>query len=82
MGQAELLTAGLLVAVAAAIMRRLGAPRRLVSSIEGEGLFNDATALVAYRVPASRLNTKRLHMKAYPEEEAHGEQGHARQTAS
>jgi CPA1 family monovalent cation:H+ antiporter len=35
---------------AAVIMRRLGAPRRLVSAIEGEGLFNDATALVAYRV--------------------------------
>jgi monovalent cation/hydrogen antiporter len=35
---------------AAAIMRRLGAPRRLVSAVEGEGLFNDATALVAYRL--------------------------------
>src|SRR5881398_74841 len=35
---------------AAAIMRRFDAPRRLISSIEGEGLFNDATALVAYRV--------------------------------
>jgi CPA1 family monovalent cation:H+ antiporter len=35
---------------AAAIMRRLGVPRRILSSIEGEGLFNDATALVAYRV--------------------------------
>lgn len=35
---------------AAAIMRRLDVPRRMVSSIEGEGLFNDATALVAYRV--------------------------------
>src|SRR5262250_2827846 len=35
---------------AASIMRRLGVPRRMVSSIEGEGLFNDATALVAYRV--------------------------------
>src|SRR5919205_2143546 len=35
---------------AATIMRRLDAPRRLVSSLEGEGLFNDATALVAYRV--------------------------------
>jgi CPA1 family monovalent cation:H+ antiporter len=35
---------------ATTIMRRLDAPRRLVSSIEGEGLFNDATALVAYRV--------------------------------
>src|SRR5215217_5508505 len=35
---------------AATIMRRLDAPRRMVSSIEGEGLFNDATALVAFRV--------------------------------
>lgn len=35
---------------AATIMRRVGAPRRLISSIEGEGLFNDATALVAFRV--------------------------------
>lgn len=35
---------------AGTIMHRLNAPRRLVSSIEGEGLFNDATALVAYRV--------------------------------
>ncbi|MDQ3850248.1 MAG: Na+/H+ antiporter [Actinomycetota bacterium] len=34
----------------ATIMRRLGVPRRLVSAVEGEGLFNDATALVAYRV--------------------------------
>jgi CPA1 family monovalent cation:H+ antiporter len=35
---------------AGVIMRSLDAPRRLVSSIEGEGLFNDATALVALRV--------------------------------
>jgi monovalent cation/hydrogen antiporter len=35
---------------AAAIMRRVGVPRRLVSLVEGEGLFNDATALVAYRI--------------------------------
>jgi Na+/H+ antiporter len=34
----------------AAIMRRLGVPRRLVSLVEAEGLFNDATALVGYRV--------------------------------
>jgi len=34
----------------ATIMRRLGVPRRIVSLVEGEGLFNDATALVAYRV--------------------------------
>jgi Na+/H+ antiporter len=35
---------------AATIMRRLELPRRLVSSVEAEGLFNDATALVAYKV--------------------------------
>jgi CPA1 family monovalent cation:H+ antiporter len=35
---------------ATAIMRRLGAPRRIVNLIEGESLVNDATALVAYRV--------------------------------
>jgi CPA1 family monovalent cation:H+ antiporter len=35
---------------AGAIMRRLGAPRRLVNVIEGESLVNDASALVAYRV--------------------------------
>jgi len=34
---------------ATAIMRRLGAPRRLVNVIEGESLVNDATALVAYK---------------------------------
>ena len=31
------------------IMRRLGAPRRIVTVLEGEGLINDATALVLYR---------------------------------
>ncbi len=35
---------------ATAVMRRLGAPRRLVNIVEGESLVNDATALVAYRV--------------------------------
>ena len=40
---------------AAAIMRRLDAPRRLVSGIEGEGLFNDVTALVAYRVAVAAV---------------------------
>ena len=35
---------------ATAIMRRVGAPRRLVNIVEGESLVNDATALVAYRV--------------------------------
>ena len=31
------------------IMRRLGAPRRIATVLEGEGLINDATALVLYR---------------------------------
>src|SRR4051794_6295678 len=39
----------------AAIMRRLGVPRRLVSAVEGEGLFNDATALVAYKVAVAAV---------------------------
>jgi CPA1 family monovalent cation:H+ antiporter len=40
---------------ATVIMRRLGAPRRMVSAIEGEGLFNDATALVAFRVAVAAV---------------------------
>ena len=35
---------------ATTIMRRLGAPRRVVNFVEGESLVNDATALVAYRI--------------------------------
>lgn len=34
---------------ATAIFQRLGAPRRVVTILEGESLVNDATALVAYR---------------------------------
>jgi CPA1 family monovalent cation:H+ antiporter len=34
---------------AAAIMHRLGVPRRIVNIVEGESLVNDGTALVAYR---------------------------------
>jgi Na+/H+ antiporter len=40
-------------AAATAIMRRVGAPRRLVNILEGESLFNDATALVVYRIAVS-----------------------------
>src|SRR5436305_7390665 len=40
---------------AAVIMRRLGMPRRLVNAVEAEGLFNDATALVAYRVAVAAV---------------------------
>jgi monovalent cation/hydrogen antiporter len=35
---------------ATAIMRRLGAPHRIVNLVEGESLVNDAAALIAYRV--------------------------------
>jgi Na+/H+ antiporter len=34
---------------ATSVFRRLGAPRLVVTLVEGEALFNDATALVAYR---------------------------------
>jgi len=34
---------------ATAIARRLGVPRRVVTTVEGESLVNDATALVLYR---------------------------------
>src|SRR5215217_7316837 len=40
---------------AAAIMRRLDVPPRVLTSVEGEGLFNDATALVAYRVAVTAV---------------------------
>jgi CPA1 family monovalent cation:H+ antiporter len=39
----------------AAIMRRLEVPRFLVSAVEAEGLFNDATALVAYKVAVAAV---------------------------
>jgi CPA1 family monovalent cation:H+ antiporter len=39
----------------AAIMRNLGVPRRFVNIVEAEGLFNDATALVAYRVAVAAV---------------------------
>jgi Na+/H+ antiporter len=37
-------------AAATAILRRVGAPRRMVNILEGESLFNDATALVMFKV--------------------------------
>jgi CPA1 family monovalent cation:H+ antiporter len=35
---------------AIAVLRPLGAPAALTAVLEGEGMFNDATALVAYRI--------------------------------
>lgn len=40
-----------------AILRELGAPRRLAVVIEGEGLVNDATALVLYRFAVAAIVT-------------------------
>src|SRR5262245_52598520 len=37
-------------AAATAIMRRVGAPRRMVNILEGESLVNDAAALVTYKI--------------------------------
>jgi CPA1 family monovalent cation:H+ antiporter len=55
MGWAVACTLGAIVAptdpiAATTIARRLGVPRRIVSVLEGEGLLNDGTALVAYKV--------------------------------
>ena len=38
-----------------AVAGRLGLPRRMVSILEGEGLLNDATALVLYRVAVAAV---------------------------
>jgi Na+/H+ antiporter len=42
---------------ATSIASRLGAPRRIVTIIEGESLVNDATALVLYRVAVVAVTT-------------------------
>jgi monovalent cation/hydrogen antiporter len=54
LGWAGAFTLGAIVAptdalAATSVFRRLGAPRVIVALVEGESLFNDATALVAYR---------------------------------
>ena len=41
----------------AEIMRRVGAPRRLLTVVEGENLTNDWTALVLYRVAVAAVVT-------------------------
>jgi CPA1 family monovalent cation:H+ antiporter len=42
---------------AVAVFRQLGVPRRLVTLLEGESLFNDATALVTYRAALTAAAT-------------------------
>jgi Na+/H+ antiporter len=39
------------------IVRRLGVPRRLIVVLEGEGLANDATALIIYRFAVAAVST-------------------------
>lgn len=45
---------------ATAVARRLRLPHRLVIILEGEGMFNDATALVAYKVAVAGVVTGRV----------------------
>jgi monovalent cation/hydrogen antiporter len=40
-----------------AVVRRLGLPRRLIVVLEGEGLANDATALILYRFAVAAVGT-------------------------
>ncbi|MFJ4845956.1 MULTISPECIES: Na+/H+ antiporter [unclassified Streptomyces] len=42
---------------ATAVAGRLGLPRRMVSTLEGEGLFNDVTAIVVYNVAVAAAVT-------------------------
>ena len=43
-----------------AIARRLGLPRRLVVVLEGEGLANDATALILYRFAVAAVTHRHI----------------------
>ena len=43
---------------ATALLRNLGVPRRVVTLLEGESLFNDATALVAYQAALAAAATQ------------------------
>src|SRR5246127_472691 len=40
-----------------AIARKLGLPRRILTVLEGEGLANDATALILYRFAVAAIST-------------------------
>lgn len=46
---------------ATTIMRRLNAPRNLVSIIEGESLLNDASSLIVFRFAAAAIMTGQFH---------------------
>jgi len=47
-----------------AIARKLGLPRRIVVVLEGEGLANDATALVLYRFAVAAVSTGTFSLAA------------------
>ncbi len=47
-----------------AIVRRLGVPRRIVVVLEGEGLANDATALILYRFAVVAVSTGLFSFKS------------------
>lgn len=47
-------------AAATAVARRVGLPRRLLTILEGESLFNDATALVLYAAAVTAATTGRF----------------------
>ena len=49
---------------AVAVMRRLSVPPRLVTLLEGESLFNDATALVAFQVAVAAMTTASFSLPA------------------
>ena len=49
---------------ATSVARRLGLPRRLVTIIEGEALFNDATALVLYAAAVAAATSGRFSATA------------------
>src|ERR687897_485007 len=42
---------------ATSVAQRLGVPRRIVTMLEGEGLVNDATGIVAYRIATAAVVT-------------------------
>ncbi len=48
---------------ATAVARKLRLPHRLVTILEGEGMFNDATALVAYKVAVAAAVTGQLTLR-------------------
>jgi len=62
MGWAAAITLGAIVAppdasAATAVLRRMSLPQRVLTILEGESLFNDASALLVYRIAAAAAMT-------------------------